>query len=230
MAYPLLKGDASIPIIFGPVILSSDHVSPATGLAGTLAVTISKNGAGFAAPSGALSEISAGWYKLAGNATDTNTAGPLAVHATVATADPFDQMVAFVLDPTVQLFGVNVVAINSVSTGPVTSVKAVQGLSVADTIATYTGNTPQSGDSFARIGANGASLTALGDVRLANLDATISSRSTFSGGAVASVTGNVGGNVLGSVASLVAIANANIVKVNGIVVNGDGTSGNPWGP
>jgi hypothetical protein len=35
-----------------------------------------------------------------------------------------------------------------------------------------------------------------------NLDAAISSRSTYAGGAVASVTGNVGGNVVGSVASV----------------------------
>lgn len=34
----------------------------------------------------------------------------------------------------------------------------------------------QSGDSFARIGADGAGLTALGDTRLANLNATVSSR------------------------------------------------------
>lgn len=47
------------------------------------------------------------------------------------------------------------------------------------TLTTYTGNTPQTGDSFARIGAAGAGLTALGDTRLANLDTTVSSRSTL---------------------------------------------------
>lgn len=36
----------------------------------------------------------------------------------------------------------------------------------------------------------------------ARIDATISSRSTYAGGAVASVTGNVGGNVVGSVGSV----------------------------
>jgi hypothetical protein len=68
------------------------------------------------------------------------------------------------------------------------------------TLTTYTGNTVQTGDSFARlgapagatvsadiaaieaqtddIGAAGAGLTALGDVRLANLDATTSSRAS----------------------------------------------------
>jgi hypothetical protein len=45
--------------------------------------------------------------------------------------------------------------------------------------------TAQTGDAFARIGVAGAGLTALGDTRLSNLDATISSRSTFvTGGSV----------------------------------------------
>lgn len=42
-----------------------------------------------------------------------------------------------------------------------------------------------------RIGAAGAGLTALGDTRIANLDAAVSSRSTYAGGAVASVTAGV---------------------------------------
>lgn len=56
---------------------------------------------------------------------------------------------------------VNVKTINDVSTSPVTTIKAVQGLTTADTIATYTGNTPQTGDSYARLGAPiGASISA----------------------------------------------------------------------
>ena len=76
----------------------------------------------------------------------------------------------------------------------------VQGVVLVDTLTTYTGNTPQTGDSFARLGAPagasvsadiaaieaqtddigvaGAGLTALGDVRIANLDATVSSRAS----------------------------------------------------
>ncbi len=46
----------------------------------------------------------------------------------------------------------------------------------------------QTGDAFARLGANGAGLTALGDTRLANLDATVSSRSTYAGGDTAGTT------------------------------------------
>lgn len=91
------------------------------------------------------------------------------------------------------------------------------GLTVArctltDTLTTYTGNTPQTGDAFARIGATGSGLTSLAPAATAltsatwtnaraaaldNLDAAVSSRSTFAGGAVASVTGDVGGKLLG---------------------------------
>lgn len=49
------------------------------------------------------------------------------------------------------------------------------------TITTYTGNTPQTGDAYARIGAAGAGLTALGDTRIANLDAAVSTRLATSG-------------------------------------------------
>lgn len=52
---------------------------------------------------------------------------------------------------------------------------------VVGAIDTYTGNTPQTGDAFARVGAAGAGLTALGDARLANLDAAVSTRSTLGG-------------------------------------------------
>lgn len=85
--YRLKQNDASRPLLF-LMVLSSNHIDPATGLSPT--VTISKNGAAFASPAGAVTEIANGWYKVAGNATDTNTLGPLLLHATVATADPAD--------------------------------------------------------------------------------------------------------------------------------------------
>ncbi len=50
------------------------------------------------------------------------------------------------------------------------------------------GGVAQTGDAFTRVGAAGAGLTALGDARLANLDAAVSTRSTYAGGPVASVT------------------------------------------
>lgn len=76
----------------------------------------------------------------------------------------------------------------------------ITGVTLTDTVTTYTGNTVQTGDSFARIGAAGAGLTALGDVRIANLDGTVTSRmasytqptgflaATFPSGTVANTT------------------------------------------
>jgi hypothetical protein len=59
---------------------------------------------------------------------------------------------------------------------------------LVDTVTTYTGNTPQTGDAYARIGAAGAGLTALGDTRIAHLDADVSSRSTYAGADTAGTT------------------------------------------
>lgn len=100
----LLKSSAQEPIVFGPIILTSDHISAGTGL--TLTVTLSKNGGAFASPAGAINEIGNGWYYLAGNATDTNTLGSLVVHATATGADPFDEkfeVVAFNLQDAIRL-------------------------------------------------------------------------------------------------------------------------------
>lgn len=73
---------------------ATDHITGKTGL--TPVVTLSKNGGAFAAAAGAVSEISGGWYSLAGNATDRETLGELLIHAVVATADPFDIQYAIV--------------------------------------------------------------------------------------------------------------------------------------
>jgi hypothetical protein len=96
MAKLVQQSTANDPLFFF-LVLTSDHISPATGLAPT--VTISKNGAAFGAPAGAVTEIGNGWYQVAGNATDTNTLGDILLHASVATADNCDlvaaQVVAF---------------------------------------------------------------------------------------------------------------------------------------
>ncbi|HXE51244.1 MAG TPA: hypothetical protein VN663_22895 [Ramlibacter sp.] len=75
------------------------------------------------------------------------------------------------------------------------------------TLTTYTGNTVQTGDSFARIGAAGAGLTALGDTRIANLDAAVTTRmatytqptgflsATFPSGTIANTTNLTAGTI-----------------------------------
>lgn len=71
-------------------------------------------------------------------------------------------------------------AFNSASDTVVLAAQTHAG-AVIPTVSTLTGHTPQTGDAFARIGNNGANLTALGDTRIANLDAAVSSRSTYAG-------------------------------------------------
>lgn len=82
-----IKEDAVTPLVF-LMISSADHISPITGLSPT--VTISKNGAAFASPAGAVTEIANGWYQVAGNASDSDTVGPVILHATAGGADPTD--------------------------------------------------------------------------------------------------------------------------------------------
>lgn len=95
-------------------------------------------------------------------------------------------------------------------TAPTTAVDlSGTDIQLVDTVTTYTGNTPQTGDSFARIGVAGAGLTNIDlpnqtmDIT-GNLSGSVGSVTGAVGsvtGAVGSVTGNVGGNVVGSVGS-----------------------------
>ena len=85
--YQLKQSQTARPLLF-LMVDSADHTTPKTGLSPT--VTISKNGAAFGSPAGAVTEVSAGWYKVAGNATDANTLGVLVLHAEAVGADPCD--------------------------------------------------------------------------------------------------------------------------------------------
>ena len=78
------------------------------------------------------------------------------------------------------------VAVASMANASITSATFASGatlpvVNLANTVTTYTGNTPQTGDAYARLGApTGASIAA-----------DIQTRSTYAGGAVASVTAPV---------------------------------------
>ena len=89
MGYPVKQSQTDQHLFF-LMVDSTDHVTGKTGLSPT--VTLSKNGAAFGSPSGAVTEIASGWYKVAGNATDSATLGPLMLHATGTGADPTDDM------------------------------------------------------------------------------------------------------------------------------------------
>ena len=70
------------------MLLSSDHVSPATGK--TVTVNLSKAGGSFAAAGGSVTEVANGWYKIALTTTDTNTLGDLAYNCTATGCDNRD--------------------------------------------------------------------------------------------------------------------------------------------
>lgn len=150
----LKQSSTAQPLVF-LMIDSTGHINGKTGLTPT--VTLSKSGGAFGSPSGAVSEIANGWYKVAGNATDTDTLGPLILHATGTGADPTDvefEVVAF--DPQV--------ATNlGLSALPTANPGAAGGLFIAGTNApvTITG----SGDALTltSTGSNGAGLKATGN-------------------------------------------------------------------
>lgn len=92
----LLKQNDTTKAIVFLMVDSADHITGKTGLSPT--VTISKNGGVFSSPSGTVSEIGNGWYKLVPASTDVDTLGALLIHATATGADPVDleyQVVAF---------------------------------------------------------------------------------------------------------------------------------------
>lgn len=73
------------------MVLSSDHITGATGLSPV--VSLSKATAtSFTTATGAVVEVSGGWYQIPLATTDTGTLGELAFHATTTatTADPTD--------------------------------------------------------------------------------------------------------------------------------------------
>ena len=214
MAQDIQKSATAYKLIF-QLIASSDHITGLTGKAGSVVVSLSKNGAAGSAPAGAIAEVDAtnlpGVYSIAGNATDSDTAGPLWIYAKDAASDPTAHLIANIIDPTIANYGVNAVKLNGqtitaaagvtfpASVASPTNITAATGITVStnsdktgysltqsfptnfsslgisvgghisnvDTLTTYTGDTPQTGDSYARIGAAGASLTGITGVTLA---------------------------------------------------------------
>lgn len=102
---------------------------------------------------------------------------------------------------------------------------APAGASVSADIAAVNAKTTNLPASPAAVGSNMGTVTSVTGNVGGNVVGSVGSVT----GAVGSVTGNVGGNVVGSVASVTATVNADIKKINGTTVNGDG-SGTPWGP
>jgi len=95
LSYDIAQSTTAFPLVFF-MTDSSDHLTGKTGLTPT--VTLSKNGGAFASPAGTVTEISAGWYKVAGNATDSATLGPLILHATGSGADATEILYAVIIN------------------------------------------------------------------------------------------------------------------------------------
>lgn len=187
------------------MVLTSDHLSPATGK--TVTVNLSKAGATFAAAAGTVTEIGNGWYKCAFTTADTGTLGDISINATATACDPTDsreQIVSWTtnLDATISsrsTYAGGAVASVTGAVGSVTGLTAANlDVAVSTRLATagYTAPTtpPTAAAIRTEMDAN--------STKLVNLDAAVSTRSTFAGGAVASVTGAVG-SVTGLNSSLV---------------------------
>jgi hypothetical protein len=171
------------------MIDSSDHIGGKTGLSPT--VTVSKNGGSYAAPSGAVSEIANGLYKVAGNATDSGTLGPLFLHATATGADPCDIRFEVVnYDPFTYLPDVNVSKFGGTSVtgrdiGANVLLAASQHVIVdSGTVTTLTNVIDIWNVLLTAITTAGS----IGKLLKDDIDAAISSRSTYAGGDPSGVT------------------------------------------
>jgi len=232
MPYPIQQSTTQSSLVF-LLVQSADHISGLTGATPT--VTLSKNGGAFASPAGAVTEISNGWYKVAGNATDTNTLGPLVLHADATGADPCDLIVAMVVayNPQNANLGLTNVSSNvvQIAGAAVNTAVAQVGANVVSytagqaplqpTVAGRTldvSTTGEAGVDWANVGSPTTS-QALTNTTISTTQ-TVSSVSGAVGsvtgsvgsvtGAVGSVTGNVGGNVNGSVVGSVGSVAGNV--------------------
>lgn len=127
------------------LVLSIDHISPATGKTPT--VTLSKNGAAYGAAAGAVTEIANGVYSLTGNATDRNTLGELWAHITATGCDTRDLLLCDII--TTDVFAANQgiasvtlaadQAVNTTKVGGTTQTARDLGASVLLSVGTGTG-------------------------------------------------------------------------------------------
>ena len=135
MGYLLQQSSTAHPLLF-LLISSTDHITGKTGATPT--VTLSKDGATFATPSGAVSELANGWYKVAGNATDTATLGSLLLHATATGSDPVDdeyRVVAFNPDDAIRLGLSSLPNVAAGTTGGVPTATNASGQVTASSVA-----------------------------------------------------------------------------------------------
>jgi hypothetical protein len=191
--------------LFFLMIDSTDHISGKAGLSPT--VTLSKNGAAFASPAGAVTEISSGWYKLAGNATDENTAGPLLLHATGTGADPCDaifEVVAYDPDDSVRL---GLTALPNAAAGANGGLPTGNASGQVVVSSTATGAIAAASFAAGAIDAAAIATDAIGSAELA-ASAVTEIQAAVAAGSVAAVTGSVGSIAAGGIAAAAFAAGA----------------------
>lgn len=198
------------PLMF-LMIDSTDHINPKTGLSPT--VTLSKNGAAFASPAGAVTEVGSGWYKVAGNATDTDTLGPLILHAIGTGADVVDVeygVVAFDPQLATNLGLSNLDALISSRMATYAQPTGFLAATFPGTVASPTNITAATGIVLSGVTHTGAvipTVSVVTGLTASNLDAAISSRmatytqpigflaATFPTGTVANTTNITAGTI-----------------------------------
>lgn len=129
----------------------------------------------------------------------TNMA-PIPFELEITVVDNQNQAFNLSIAKTTNVTGFNDIAATSIVTGGAitTGSGIVAAVASVGTLTTYTGNTPQTGDAFARIGANGAGLTGVGlnlgqtGLTVRDLGGVADSALTLSDGFVAAIAGAVG--------------------------------------
>lgn len=177
----ILRQSTSVDVPIGAFVDQTDGFSPETTLTITQPdIRLKKNGGAWAQKNAAqtLSHEENGNYEVTLDATDTNTLGLLRLHVNESGALPvtedFEVVTQNYWD---SLFSTDFLQVDLTQIGGVAqsatdlkdfaddgydpSTNKVQGVVLTDTVTTLTGNTPQTGDSFARIGATGSGLTSL---------------------------------------------------------------------
>lgn len=177
-----LKQSTAVEIALGPFVDSTDGFTAETALTITQAeVRLKKTSGDWAQKNEATSLVHEenGYYRCLLDATDTNTLGILEVAVNETGALPvwksFEVVAANIFDSLIgggDILDVSATQLAGVAQsltdlkdfaddGYDPATNKVQGVVLTDTVTTYTGNTVQTGDSFARIGAPaGASVSA----------------------------------------------------------------------
>ncbi|MGB0971913.1 MAG: hypothetical protein ACPGVG_13275 [Mycobacterium sp.] len=157
----ILKQSTAVDVLIGPFVDATNGYDGETGLSPS--VKLSKNGQTLAAKNDATTPThdADGYYNCELDATDTNTVGTLRLTvAGSATALPVFHDFQIVEEATYDaLFGASAAGFDG--SGNVTLKSGTHTGAVIPTVSALTGHTPQTGDSYARIGANGAGLADL---------------------------------------------------------------------